>query len=117
MEGGTAAGETMDVEGPDGFGVGGKVRDPFSLAVGREGEGADTKPCRTGAWSSLNKAKDLALRYNSSSATVAEKSEGAVLGREGPDAVGFGGMARGSLSFVVVREGENADTGPCRTGA
>lgn len=83
----------MDVEGPDGFGAGRKVWDLFSLAVDREKEGADTKPCRIGAWSNLNKAKDLALQYNLSSATVAEDLERAMLGRESPDEIGVGGVA------------------------
>lgn len=110
-------GETIDVEDPDRFGAGRKIWDPFSLAVDREKEGADTKLCRIGAWSNLNKAKDLALQHNLSSATVAEDLEKAVLGREGPDKIDIGGVALGSLSFIVVCEGGNPDIGPCKTGA
>ena len=111
----TVPGETIDIESPDGFGVGEKVWDPFSLAVGCDREGANPEPCRMGAWSSFNKVKDLALQYNSSSATVAEKSEGAMLGRKGSDNVGIGGIAWDSLSFVVICKDENADTGLCKT--
>lgn len=117
MEWRIVPGETMDVEGPDRFGAGRKVQDLFSFTVDHEKEGANTKLCRMGAWSNLNKTKDLALRHNSSSATVAEDLERAVLSREGPDEVSVGEVAQNSLSFVVVCEGGNLDTRPCRTDA
>ena len=72
-------GAVLGREGPDDVGVDGKARNLFSLAVICEGEGADTKTCRTGVWSSFNKAKDLALQCCSSFVTGTEVSEGAVL--------------------------------------